>query len=166
MNLQWRRSYFRHLKLFQQELQLTVLRISSHLCILAILSAVGMYFGLRRFVGTEIIGWLCILVAIPFALAGFVRFQGMTAEKFVVQFIRSEILMPKYLVCQPYNLYAEILMHDSIRVSAQEIASQSGNNQEASEAEQGNLQDKKQPEQPRGGSCCRRVPRGGLGCQS
>ena len=81
--------------------------------LLAILSAVGMYFGLRRFVGTEIIGWLCILVAIPFALAGFVRFQGMTAEKFVVQFIRSEILMPKYLVCQPYNLYAEILSADS-----------------------------------------------------
>ena len=81
--------------------------------ILAILSAVGMYFGLRRFVGTEIIGWLCILVAIPFALAGFVRFQGMTAEKFVIQFIRSQILMPKYLVCQPYNLYAEILSTDS-----------------------------------------------------
>ena len=33
--------------------------------VLAILSAVGMYFGLRRVVGTEIIGWLCILVAIP-----------------------------------------------------------------------------------------------------
>ena len=81
--------------------------------ILAILSAVGMYFGLRRFVGTEIIGWLCILVAIPFALAGFVRFQGMTAEKFVIQFIRSEILMPKYLVCHPYNLYAEILSADN-----------------------------------------------------
>ena len=81
--------------------------------LLAILSAVGMYFGLRRYVGTEIIGWLCILVAIPFALAGFVRFQGMTAEKFVVQFSRSEILMPKYLVCHPYNLYAEVLSADS-----------------------------------------------------
>ena len=77
--------------------------------VLAILAAAGMYFGLRRFVGTEVIGWLCILVAIPFAFAGFVRFQGMTAEKFVIQFIRSEILMPKYLVCHSYNLYAEIL---------------------------------------------------------
>ena len=56
---------------------------------------------------------LAILSAIPFALAGFVRFQGMTAEKFVIQFIRSEILMPKFLVCQPYNLYAEILSTDS-----------------------------------------------------
>ena len=81
--------------------------------ILAILSAVGMYFGLRRYVGAEIIGWLCILVAIPFALAGFVRFQGMTAERFLVQFFRSEFLMPKHLVCYPYNLYAEILSTDS-----------------------------------------------------
>ena len=77
--------------------------------VLAILSAAGMYFGLRRFVGTEIIGWLCILVAIPFALAGFVRFQGMTAERFLVQFVRSEFLLPKYLVCHPYNLYVEVL---------------------------------------------------------
>ena len=76
---------------------------------LAIVSAVGIYFGLRRFVGVEVIGWLCILVAIPFALAGFVRFQGMTAERFLVQFIRSEFLMPKHLVCHPYNLYAEVL---------------------------------------------------------
>ena len=58
--------------------------------ILAILSAVGMYFGLRRFVGTEVIGWLCILVAIPFALAGFVRFQGMTAEKFAPIWIEAD----------------------------------------------------------------------------
>ena len=76
--------------------------------VLAILSAVGMYFGLRRFVGTEIIGWLCILVAIPFALAGFVRFQGMTAEKFVVhndiRFHRMQNFPQKYdfLARKPY----------------------------------------------------------------
>ena len=51
-------------------------------------------------------------MAIPFALAGFVRFQGMTAERFLVQFIRSEFLMPRHLVCQPYNLYAEVLKTD------------------------------------------------------
>ena len=80
---------------------------------LAIVSAVGIYFGFRHFVGVEVIGWLCILLAIPFALAGFVRIQGMTVERFLVQFIRSEFLMPKHLVCHPYNLYAEILNTDS-----------------------------------------------------
>ena len=47
--------------------------------------------------------------SIPFALAGFVRFQGMTAERFLVQFVRSEFLLPKHLVCHPYNLYVEVL---------------------------------------------------------
>ena len=34
-------------------------------------------------------------------LIGFVKYHGMTAEKFLWVWIKSEILMPKYLVCQP-----------------------------------------------------------------
>ena len=43
--------------------------------------AVGLYFLLRPYVGTETVSWVCILGAAPFAALGFVKYNGMTAEK-------------------------------------------------------------------------------------
>ncbi len=81
--------------------------------LLAIVIAVAVYFGLHNLVGVEVVGWLCMVAALPFALMGFVRYHGMTAEKFLVAFIRSEILMPKHLKSKPVNLYAEALKSNS-----------------------------------------------------
>ena len=61
--------------------------------LLAALVAVGVYFGLRNVVGTGEIGWMCILTAFPFALGGFFTYNGMTFERFVLAFIRSEFLI-------------------------------------------------------------------------
>ena len=36
--------------------------------------------------------WLCILMAAPFAMAGFFTYNGMNFEQFVWAFIKSEIL--------------------------------------------------------------------------
>ncbi|WP_347126860.1 PrgI family protein, partial [Mediterraneibacter gnavus] len=38
--------------------------------LLAIAVAVGIYFGLGKYVGQEMTGWLCILGAAPFAACG------------------------------------------------------------------------------------------------
>ena len=76
--------------------------------------AVGIYFLLKPYVGTETVSWMCILGAAPFAALGFVKYNGMTAEKFLWVWIKSEILMPKYLVFHPENLYYE-LTKDEIR---------------------------------------------------
>ena len=43
--------------------------------------AVGLYFLLRPYAGTETVSWVCILGAAPFAALGFVKYNGMTAEK-------------------------------------------------------------------------------------
>jgi len=59
--------------------------------------AVGVYFGLRRFLGTEMVSWVCILAAAPFAALGFVKYNGMNAEQFVRAYIRSVFLIPKEL---------------------------------------------------------------------
>ena len=40
--------------------------------------AVGLYFLLRPYVGTETVSWVCILGAAPFAALGFVKYNGMT----------------------------------------------------------------------------------------
>ena len=61
--------------------------------------AVLLYFLLRNYMGLETLSWVCILGAVPFAVLGFVKYNGMTAEKFIIAFIKSEILMPKVLLC-------------------------------------------------------------------
>ena len=43
--------------------------------LLALGVAVGVYFLLQPYVGTEEIGWMCILAAAPFAACGFFRYH-------------------------------------------------------------------------------------------
>ena len=69
--------------------------------------AVGLYFLLKPYVGTETVSWVCILGAAPFAALGFVKYNGMTAEQFVWAWLKSEFLMPKKLMFLPDNLYYE-----------------------------------------------------------
>ena len=79
------------------------------------LVAVGVYFGLRNIVGTGEIGWMCVLAAFPFALGGFFSYNGMTFEKFLLAFIRSELLYPPKLIFRSENLYAKALENSSIK---------------------------------------------------
>lgn len=71
--------------------------------------AVGLFFLFRPYFGTETLSWVCILGALPFAIMGFVKYNGMTAEQFVWAWIKSELLMPKKLMFYPDNLYFEAL---------------------------------------------------------
>ena len=68
-----------------------------------------MYFLLRPQFGTESLSWMCILGASPFAMMGFIKYNGMTAEQFVWAWIKSEFLMPKKILFSPDNLYYEAL---------------------------------------------------------
>ena len=71
--------------------------------ILACGVAVGIYFLLRPYVGTETVSWMCIFGAAPFAL------HGMTAEKFMWAWIKSEVLIPKRLCFHSTNIYFELM---------------------------------------------------------
>jgi hypothetical protein len=77
----------------------------------ACLVAVILYFFLKPYFGIETLSWLCILGATPCAILGFVKYNGMTAEQFILTLIKSEILMPKKLVCKPTNIYEKILQN-------------------------------------------------------
>lgn len=77
--------------------------------LIAIVVAVGVYFLLEPLVGTETVSWMCILSAAPFAALGFVKYHGMSAEKFLWVWLRSEMLEPKQLKALPKNLYYEIM---------------------------------------------------------
>ena len=77
--------------------------------LLAVGVAVGLYFLLRPLVGTEEIGWICILGAAPFAVCGFFKYHGMTAERFALAWLKSEFLYPKKLVFRSDCLYYEVM---------------------------------------------------------
>lgn len=59
--------------------------------------AILAYFGLRDYLGNEGVSWVCILVAMPIALIGFVTYHEMTLEHFALAWIKSELIMPKRL---------------------------------------------------------------------
>ena len=76
-------------------------------CIVALL----LYFILKPYFGIETLSWVCILGAMPFAVLGFVTYNGMTAEKFICAWIKSEFLIPKRLVFKATNIY-ELMLED------------------------------------------------------
>ena len=77
--------------------------------VFAMAVAVGLYFLLRPALGLETLSWVCILGAAPFAALGFITYHGMTAEQFLWAWLRSQVLEPRQLKCQPFNLYLELL---------------------------------------------------------
>lgn len=75
--------------------------------LVGIAAAVAIYFGLHSLLGSEVVSWLCILGAAPFAALGFIRYHGMPAERFAVVWFKSEVLLPKKLAWHSVNLYQE-----------------------------------------------------------
>ena len=73
--------------------------------LLAVGVAVELYFALRNVLDRETVSWLCIVGAAPVAVAGFFKYNGMTLEKFVWAFIKSEFLMAGNRVWKSENYY-------------------------------------------------------------
>ena len=67
--------------------------------------AAGIYLGLNPILGTETTSWLCIVAAFPFAAMGFLKYNGMTAEKFMLAWFRSEFIIPKHVCFGNSNVY-------------------------------------------------------------
>lgn len=80
--------------------------------IMACAVAVLLYFLLKGHFGVETLSWVCILGAMPFGILGFVKYNGMNAEEFVIAWIKSEILLPKVLLFNGDNIYYELLKED------------------------------------------------------
>ena len=75
----------------------------------ACIIAVAVYFLMKPVLGTEVTSWLCVLAAFPFAVMGFVKYNGLTAEKFIWAWIKSEVLIPKKLTFCNTNVYYKLL---------------------------------------------------------
>ena len=83
--------------------------------VMACLVAVLVYFTLKPLIGLETVSWVCILAAVPFAAIGFLKYNGMPAEKFLWAVIRSEILMPKHICFGNTNLYYRMMIEEPVK---------------------------------------------------
>ena len=92
--------------------------------VLAVAVAVVLYFVLKPIVGMETVSWVCILGAAPFAALGFITYHGMTAEKFLWAWIKSEILLPKRLTFRPTNLYYDALKDEYMKSEKEKLKKQ------------------------------------------
>lgn len=81
--------------------------------ILACGMAILLYFVFRLYFGIETLSWLCILGASPFAAIGFIKYNGMNAEEFILAYIRSEFLTKKELTFIPENYYYNLIKNDN-----------------------------------------------------
>ena len=72
-------------------------------------TAIFFYFTLKSHVDNETLSWICMISVVPFAFVGFVKYNGMTAEQFLIAFIESEILTSKKLTFNPTNYYYELV---------------------------------------------------------
>lgn len=75
----------------------------------AIATTILLYFISSKYFGKETLSWVCILGAMPFAGLGFFKYNGMPLEKFLIAFIKTEILTPKELKFKSENIYYESL---------------------------------------------------------
>lgn len=76
-------------------------------------SATGIYVWLQPTLGTETVSWLCVAAASPFAAMGFVKYNGMTADKVIIAWIKY-ILTPKKLKYSSSNIYYDIMKNKAV----------------------------------------------------
>ena len=76
---------------------------------LAVASAVAIYFYARKTVSQEVITYLCIAAAAPFAAIGFIKYNGMPMEKIFVAWMKDNFICPRRLNAKANNIYLEAL---------------------------------------------------------
>lgn len=84
---------------------------------IALIASIGSYFLFKPLIGIEAVSWICMLAAVPFGILGFVKYNGMSAEKFIWAWIKSELLMPRKLCFGNDNLYWVLLKEKESPVS-------------------------------------------------
>lgn len=89
--------------------------------LLAVITAAVLYFALEDKVGTELVSWICIAGAVPFAAMGYVKYHGMNCEQLVWKWLRCKVIEPRQYKVRIANLY-EAATEDGRRKRQREAA--------------------------------------------
>lgn len=76
---------------------------------LAVILAVAVYLTCYKSIGKETASWLCILIAVPVAVAGFFTYNGLSFEELIWAFIKSQFLCCNYRKFISENIYYNML---------------------------------------------------------
>lgn len=74
--------------------------------LLAVITAAVLYFSLKDRLHMEVVSWLCIAGAVPFAAMGFVKYHGMNCEQLVWAWLRL-VIEPREYKVSVRNFYEE-----------------------------------------------------------
>lgn len=86
------------------------LSVRQFICsVLAVGTAVALYIFLTPVLGQETVSWVCIVGAAPIAMAGFFQYNGLTLEKFLWAWLKSEVLLSGRRIWKSENYYQKIL---------------------------------------------------------
>ena len=76
---------------------------------LAVILAVAVYLTCYKTIGKETASWLCILIAVPVAVAGFFTYNGLSFEELIWAFIKSQFLCCNFRKFISENIYYNML---------------------------------------------------------
>lgn len=58
---------------------------------------------------TDLVGWLVLIIGVPIIGIGFFNYHGMTAEKFVVQWLKTNVVYPQKRIYRIKNPIKEMI---------------------------------------------------------
>ena len=72
-------------------------------------AALAVYFLCNRRMSMELVSWLCVAAAVPFAAFGFIRWHGMPFERIIQVLIRSRLVLGKPLFFHTDNPHKALI---------------------------------------------------------
>lgn len=93
----------------------------------ACIVAVILYFICNKHFNKEITSWICIIGVLPFIGLGFFKYNGMTLEKFLYTFLKSEVLVPKNLKFKSNNIYYDLFKENIDKRSKEDLNAKNNN---------------------------------------
>ena len=76
---------------------------------LSCISTLLIYYLGKTILPTNLVSWLCIIVSLPFISIGFITYNGMKTEEFLLVLIKYYFMVPRKLIFKPYNFYEELM---------------------------------------------------------
>ena len=93
----------------------------------ACIVAVVLYFICNKHFNKEITSRICIIGVLPFIGLGFFKYNGMTLEKFLYTFLKSEVLVPKNLKFKSNNIYYDLFKENIDKRSKEDLNAKNNN---------------------------------------
>ena len=95
---------------------------------LSVVIALLLYILLHKVLEREMVSWICILGALPIAIAGFFKYHGMTFEKFLCAWLKSEVFLRKTRIWKSIHVYDLMQINDEEMRDTTKLASRKRGN--------------------------------------